>query len=160
MRGVLYAGLILTEEGPKVLEFNARFGDPETQVILPTLDGDLAALLDAVVRGRLADITVPSAHDAAVGVVLASGGYPGTYQTGHPIDGLDRVPDDVLVFHAGTTHDDAGRVVTAGGRVLTVVGGGPDLASARDRAYAGAAAISFPTMQMRQDIAVREIAGE
>jgi phosphoribosylamine--glycine ligase len=158
MRGVLYAGLILTEEGPKVLEFNARFGDPETQVILPTLDGDLAALLDAVVRGRLADIAAPSAHDAAVGVVLASGGYPGTYQTGHPIDGLDRVPDDVLVFHAGTVHDDAGRVVTAGGRVLTVVGQGSDLASARERAYAGAAAISFAGMQVRQDIALREIA--
>ena len=157
MCGVLYAGLILTADGPKVLEFNARFGDPESQVVLPTLNGDLATLLDAVARGRLADVATPRADGAAVGVVLASGGYPGAYQTGHPIDGLDRVPNDVLVFHAGTARDNGGRVVTAGGRVLTVVGHGPDLASARDRAYAGAAEISFYGMQMRQDIALREV---
>ncbi|MDP8908005.1 MAG: phosphoribosylamine--glycine ligase [Chloroflexota bacterium] len=157
MRGVLYAGLILTADGPKVLEFNARFGDPETQVVLPTLDGDLGELLHAVAHGRLDQVAAPEANGAAVGVVLASGGYPGAYRTGVPIDGLDSVPADVLVFHAGTARDAAGRIVTAGGRILTVVGCGPDLATAREHAYAGAGAISFPSMHHRHDIARREI---
>ncbi len=158
MRGVLYAGLMLTPDGPKVLEFNARFGDPEAQVILPLLDGDLTELLAAVADATLADVPVPRPPGrAAVGVVLASGGYPGPYQTELPIDGLDAVPADVLVFHAGTRRDDAGRVVTAGGRVLTVVGVGDDLTAARDRAYAGASALSFPDVHYRKDIALREI---
>ena len=157
MRGVLYAGLILTADGPKVLEFNARFGDPETQVVLPSLDGDLGELLHAVAHGRLDEIAAPQANGAAVGVVLASGGYPGAYRTGVPIDGLDHVPADVLVFHAGTGRDAAGRIVTAGGRIATVVGRGPDLASAREHAYTGAAAIRFPDMHHRRDIAQREI---
>lgn len=157
LQGVLYAGLMLTADGPRVLEFNARFGDPETQVVLPLLNTDLAELLTAVAAGELATApALPPATGAAVGVVLAAGGYPGHYQTGLPLEGLDRVPEDILVFHAGTRRDNAGRVVTAGGRVLTVVGCGPDLASARDRAYAGADAISFPNVHLRHDIALRE----
>ncbi|MDP9367197.1 MAG: phosphoribosylamine--glycine ligase [Chloroflexota bacterium] len=158
LRGVLYAGLMLTANGPQVLEFNARFGDPETQVVLPLLDADLAGLLAAVAGGDLKAVPPqPPPTSAAVGVVLAAGGYPGQYQTGLPIEGLEDVPEDVLVFHAGTQLDDYGRVVTAGGRVLTVVGRSTDLASARDRAYAGADAISFPDLQLRRDIALREI---
>jgi phosphoribosylamine--glycine ligase len=150
---------MLTASGPKVLEFNARFGDPEAQVVLPILDADLVMLLDAVARGTLAEIAPPPPPvRAAVGVVLASGGYPGPYQTGVPISGLDRVPEDVLVFHAGTRRGADGRIVTAGGRVLTVVGTGPDLASARERAYAGVEVISFEGAHWRRDIALREVA--
>jgi phosphoribosylamine--glycine ligase len=155
-QGVLFAGLMLTAEGPKVIEFNARFGDPETQAILPVLDGDLVPLLHAVAVGDATGLAAPPAHGAAVGVVLAAGGYPGRYATGRPIAGLDRVPDDVLVFHAGTRRDGDGRIVTAGGRVLTVVGLGPDLASARARAYAGAAVITFEGCHYRTDIALSE----
>jgi phosphoribosylamine--glycine ligase len=159
MQGVLYAGLMLTADGPKVLEFNARFGDPETQVVLPLVDGDLAEILAAVADGTLAHVPpLPPSDRAAVGVVLASGGYPAPYRTGLPIDGLEAVPDDLLVFHAGTRRDDAGRVVTAGGRVLTVVGVGSDLAAARERAYAGVAAISFEEAHHRRDVAARELA--
>jgi phosphoribosylamine--glycine ligase len=157
LRGVLYAGLMLTAGGPMTLEFNARFGDPETQVILPLLDADLAEMLAAVADGALGDVAPPKTADgAAVAVVLASGGYPGPFRTGVPIEGLDRVPEDVLVFHAGTTRDDVGRTVTAGGRVLTVVGRGATIADARKRAYAGAEAISFAGRQIRSDIALRE----
>lgn len=154
-QGVLFAGLMLTAAGPKVIEFNARFGDPEAQAILPLLAGDLAPVLSAIAHGDVA-AAAPPARGAAVGVVLAAGGYPGAYDTGLPISGLDQVPDDVLVFHAGTRRDAAGRIVTAGGRVLTVVGRGPDLAAARARAYAGAAAITFPGCQFRTDIALTE----
>jgi phosphoribosylamine--glycine ligase len=158
LRGVLYAGLMMTAAGPKTLEFNARFGDPETQAILPLLEVDLATLMAAVADGALAGApALPPPSGAAVAVVLAAGGYPGAYQTGAPIGGLDRVPEDVLVFHAGTRRDETGRVVTAGGRVLTVVGRGADLAAARERAYAGAAAIGFAGRQMRTDIALREV---
>ncbi|GIW04296.1 MAG: phosphoribosylamine--glycine ligase [Thermomicrobiales bacterium] len=158
MQGVLYAGLMLTASGPHVLEFNARFGDPEAQVILPILDADLVLLLDAVARGTLAEAPPPPPPArAAVGVVLASGGYPGPYQTGVPISGLDHAPEDVLVFHAGTRRAADGRIVTAGGRVLTVVGVGPDLATARERAYAGVERISFEGAHWRRDIALREI---
>jgi phosphoribosylamine--glycine ligase len=155
-RGVLYAGLMLTADGPRVLEFNARFGDPEAQVILPVLDADLAPLLAAVGDGALPDGAAPPlpAAGAAAGVVLAAGGYPAPFQSGLPITGLDRVPDDVLVFHAGTRRESDGRLVTAGGRVLTVVGRGPDLAGARERAYAGAAAITFPDVHNRRDVAL------
>ena len=155
-QGVLFAGLMLTEQGPKVIEFNARFGDPEAQAILPLLDVDLVDVLWALATGAVADVAAPVNGGAAVGVVLASGGYPGAYDTGLPISGLDQVPDDVLVFHAGTRRDAEGRVVTAGGRVLTVVGLGPTLAAARERAYAGAAAISFPGCHYRTDIALAE----
>ena len=158
LRGALYAGLMMTPDGPKVLEFNARLGDPETQVVLPLLDGDLAELCLAVANGTLGDIPpVSVANEAAVAVVIASGGYPGPIQSGEPIGGLDDVPEDVLVFHAGTRRTDDGRVVTAGGRVLNVVGFGADLASARERAYAGVERISFAGAQFRRDIGSREL---
>jgi phosphoribosylamine--glycine ligase len=158
MRGVLYAGLMLTDEGPQVLEFNARLGDPETQVVLPLLDGDLTELFDSIAHGHLSEAQAPQpASGAAVGVVVASGGYPGPYQTGLPIEGLEAVPDDVLIFHAGTARNDAGQVVTAGGRVLNVVGLGPDLESARERAYAAVDALHFDQMHVRRDIALREV---
>ena len=157
LQGVLYAGLMLTTDGPKVIEFNARFGDPETQVVLPVLQSDLAALLHAVATGTLADVPPPVSAGAAVGVILAAPGYPAGYEQGQPISGLDDLPDDVLVFQAGTSRDTQGRVVTNGGRVLTVVGRGETLAAARDRAYAGIDRITFPGAWYRPDIAAREI---
>ncbi|HEV2065668.1 MAG TPA: phosphoribosylamine--glycine ligase [Thermomicrobiales bacterium] len=159
LRGVLYAGLMLTADGPRVIEFNARFGDPETQVVLPTLQGDLGRLLHGVATGTLADVPEPVHSGAAVGVILASGGYPGPYPTGFPISGLEHMEtmDDVLVFHAGTKRA-GGRLVTAGGRVLTVVGLGGDVRVAHDRAYEAVARISFEGRQFRSDIAHRELA--
>lgn len=161
MRGVLYAGLMLTDDGPKVIEFNARFGDPETQVVLPILTSDLGELLDAVAHDHLDEVKPVSASGAAVGVVLASGGYPRSYDTGKVIHGLDDAAqlDDVLVFHAGTARNDRNEIVTAGGRVLTVVGKGDDLATARARAYAAADLISFDGVERREDIALREVEG-
>jgi len=154
-RGVLYAGLMLTPDGPRVLEYNVRFGDPETQVVLPRLDGDLAALLAEAADGRLR--TVPAFSDrAAVCVVLASEGYPEAPRTGDVITGLAEAADaGALVFHAGTAPapDDAGRVVTAGGRVLGVTGLGDSLAEARTTAYRAVAAVRWPGMQHRTDIA-------
>jgi phosphoribosylamine--glycine ligase len=152
--GVLYAGLILTADGPKVLEFNARFGDPETQVVIPRLRGDLGELLLACATGRLADAAPPAWDErACVTVVLASGGYPGAYKTGVRIEGLDAAATDgAVVFHAGTTR--VGRnVVTAGGRVLAVTGYGADIAGARAIAYAAADAITFEGVHRRSDIA-------
>ena len=159
MRGVLYAGLMLTEDGPKVLEFNARFGDPETQVVLPILDADMGELLDAVAHGHLDESKPVGSSGAAVAVVLTSGGYPRSYETGKVIHGLEDAAmlDNVLVFHAGTARNDTGEIVTAGGRVLNVVGIGDDLALARDRAYAAADLISFEGMERREDIALREV---
>jgi len=160
--GVLYAGLVLTAEGPRVLEFNARFGDPETQVVLPRLRSDLGELLLACATGRLAEQPPPDFDDrAAVTVVLASGGYPGSYDTGVPIRGLEAAAaaGDALVFHAGTAIAARGAgaargdVVTAGGRVLTVTGLGADLPAARAAAYAAADEISFDGLHRRSDIA-------
>jgi phosphoribosylamine--glycine ligase len=157
-RGVLYAGLMLTPDGPKVLEFNVRFGDPETQVVLPRLDGDLAALLAEAASGSLR--TRPRfTGDAAVCVVMASEGYPEVPRTGDPIVGLDDAArlEGVTVFHAGTAPSDpgsdAGAVVTSGGRVVGVTGLGPSLEAARSRAYRGVAAISWPGAHVRTDIA-------
>ncbi len=157
-RGVLYAGLILTADGPKVIEYNCRFGDPETQVVLPLLDADLLALCDAAARGQLASLaeTVRWHGGACVGVVLASGGYPGAYPTGLPITGLNDPDPNALVFHAGTK-DDSGRIVTSGGRVLTVAVVAPTLREARDRAYANAECIHFDGVIYRRDIAAREL---
>jgi phosphoribosylamine--glycine ligase len=159
LRGVLYPGLMLTADGPKVIEFNCRFGDPETQVVLPTTVGDLGAWALAVATGTLATTPQPVQDGAAVGVALASGGYPGSYDVGKPIHGLETVATDpnVLVFHAGTARAEIGEIVTAGGRVLTVVGLGPDLATARDRAYAAANEITFAGRHFRTDIATREL---
>jgi phosphoribosylamine--glycine ligase len=153
-RGVLYAGLILTAEGPKVLEYNVRFGDPETQVVLPRVDEDVTGLLAEAASGHLR--TDPrSRSDAAVCVVLAAAGYPTAPRGGDPVDGLEvaGVLDGVTVLHAGTALDVQGRLVTAGGRVLGVVGTGPTASGARDRAYAGVDVISWEGMQHRRDIA-------
>ena len=152
--GVLYAGLILTADGPQVLEFNARFGDPETQVVLPRLTSDLGELLLAAAQGRLAGVSPPAWDDrACVTVVLASGGYPGSYDTGRVISGLsDAGGDDVIVFHAGTKAADD-QVLTAGGRVLSVTGFGSTVQDARATAYAAADRISFDGVQRRDDIA-------
>jgi phosphoribosylamine---glycine ligase len=153
--GVLYAGLMMTADGPRVIEFNARFGDPETQAILPRLDSDLLELLEACSQpGGLAGAT-PLRWDPrpAVTVVLASAGYPESSSSGDVIEGLDRIPDDVFVTHAGTARRDDGALVTAGGRVLSVTALGEDIAAARDRAYAAAEAIAFDGAQLRRDIA-------
>jgi len=153
--GVLYGGFVLTMSGPQVLEFNARFGDPETQVVLPRLRTDLGELLAACAHGGLAGIGELSWDPrACVTVVLASGGYPGTYTTGEVIHGLDRVGDgdDAIVFHAGTTRN-GDQVVTAGGRVMAVTGLGADVASARAAAYRAADRITFERLHRRGDIA-------
>jgi phosphoribosylamine---glycine ligase len=151
---VLYAGLMLTADGPKVLEFNARFGDPETQAVLPRIEGDLAELLVACAEGDLGGRSPRWTEEACVTVVLASGGYPGEYRTGLPVEGLEQAgkSDKVRVFHAGTARRD-GRVTTAGGRVLAVSALGKDLADARRRAYEACGLISFEGKHLRTDIA-------
>ena len=153
--GVLYAGLMLTEDGPKLLEFNCRLGDPEAQVVLPLLEGNLLPVLQACVHGDISGSKVTWANEACVGVVLVSGGYPGDYLTGQPMAGLDDLDDDVLLFHAGTTiSSEDNRLVTDGGRVLTVVGRGPSVGAARERAYANIDRISFGDSYFRKDIAL------
>ncbi len=152
--GVLYFGLMLTADGPKVLEYNARFGDPETQVILPLLKTDLLDILLAVADGKLAETTVEFMDASAVCVVLASGGYPGKYDTGFPIGGLSGVPEDVRVYHAGTKFED-GAFKTAGGRVLGVTGLGADIAAAREIAYAASGGVYFDNMHYRKDIGIK-----
>jgi phosphoribosylamine--glycine ligase len=152
-RGFLYVGLMLTCDGPKVIEFNVRFGDPEAQVVLPLLAGDLVALLAAAADGDVPTAAVPTRAGVAVGVVLASEGYPGPVTTGLPIRGIDVASrlEGVEVYHAATTRSDEG-FLTAGGRVLTVVGRGATFGDAIERAYGGVALISFPGMQFRRDI--------
>ena len=155
--GCLYLGLMVTADGPKVVEFNARFGDPETQVVLPLLDSDLVAIMCACADGTLADVPIRWKDDAAVCVVLASGGYPGHYEKGQEIHGLaDAEAMGALVFHAGTAMKD-GKLVTNGGRVLGVVGRGADISSAVDAAYAAATKISFKDAYYRKDIAHRAL---
>jgi phosphoribosylamine--glycine ligase len=155
--GVLYAGLMITPDGPKVLEFNCRFGDPETQAVLPRLDSDLLELcLGACERGGLSGASADFGDDWAVTVVLASAGYPASSSKGDVISGLDAAAELAEVTHAGTARRD-GEVVTAGGRVLNVTGLGPDPAAARERAYEAASRIEFEGMQMRRDIAERAI---
>ena len=161
-RGILYAGLMITSQGPKVLEFNCRFGDPETQAILPLLKTDLLDVLMASASGQLNNLSVEWGDGACVGVVMASGGYPGEYARGVPINGLDDVDHDTLVFHAGTRYvgnREEKRVVTDGGRVLTLVGRGATLSQARDRAYDNVERVHFRGAQYRQDIALVEQAG-
>lgn len=155
-RGILYPGLMLTADGPKVLEFNARFGDPETQVYLARLESDLAELLLASAEGRLDHCELRWKPGTAVCVVMASGGYPGAYAKGKPITGLDSVQDspEVKVFHAGTVLAE-GRVVTSGGRVLGVTGLGKDLAEAQSRAYGAVERIRFEGAQYRKDIGAK-----
>lgn len=153
-RGVLYAGLMLTADGPKVLEYNVRFGDPEAQVVLPRFEGDLAGFLAEAAAGHLAG----EAHfspDACVTVVLAAEGYPTHPRTGHLVSGVEQAEaiDGVFVFHAGVARDGHGRLVTAGGRVLDVTALAPTVPEARRRAYEAVAHLSFPGMQYRRDIA-------
>ena len=160
-RGLLYAGLMLTADGPKAVEFNCRFGDPETEVVVPRLRTDLAELLLACATDRLADAKVGWLDDAAVTVVLASRGYPGAYTSGAEIVGLPEAAavESVSVFHAGTTERDD-RVVSAGGRVLAVTALGPTLRDARARAYEACGRLSFDGMQYRRDIAEAAAEGE
>jgi phosphoribosylamine--glycine ligase len=160
-RGFLYVGLMLTTDGPKVIEFNVRLGDPEAQVVLPRLQCDLAELLMAAASdGIPAGFRVEASRQPHVGVVLASEGYPEHVHPGHAITGLDRAAalEDVLVFHGGT-RTDKDRIVTAGGRVATVVGRGPDVPAAIGRAYAGAAAVRFDGMHFRRDIGRKALGG-
>ncbi|MEX0761663.1 MAG: phosphoribosylamine--glycine ligase [Dehalococcoidia bacterium] len=156
-RGILYAGLMLTEDGPKVIEFNCRLGDPEAEVVLPRLSSDLADVCMAVVDGQLGDIDVSWGGLPHAGVVLVSGGYPGKYSTGVEITGLDAAGQHALVFHAGTQSGENGQVLTAGGRVLVTVGSGEDMKSARMDAYRAAGVIKFEGSQYRSDIAARAI---
>ena len=152
-RGVLYPGIMVTVEGPRVLEYNCRFGDPEAEVLLPRLRGDLLAICEAVASNRLAEVDVQWSDDATVGVVMASDGYPGAYETGFPISGVEDVDADVQVFMAGARRDDDGALVTAGGRVLCVVAAGATLDEARERVYDNVRRISFEGAQYRADIA-------
>jgi phosphoribosylamine---glycine ligase len=154
--GTLYPGLMVTDSGIYVIEFNARWGDPETQVLIPRLESDLFEVCEAAAQGRLAEVDVHWSTRVAVGVVMASGGYPATYKMGHVIEGLDRVDEDILVFQAGTKRDSRG-LVTNGGRVLTVVAMGDTLQEARGRAYENVRRISFMDAQFRGDIALRTV---
>ena len=155
-RGCLYAGLMVGAAGVQVLEFNARFGDPEAQIVLPRLAGDLVELMEATARGALGDLAPAWSPRSTVGVVLASRGYPGIYQTGHPIDGLGRLEPDVFAFHGGTAASSSG-YLTSGGRVLTLVALGDSMGEARDRAYRNAERIHFQGMTYRLDLASREV---
>ena len=155
-RGVLYAGLMLTAAGPKVVEFNCRLGDPETQVLLPLLNEDLRDLVEATATGQLSPGPLRMKTGYCCGVVVVSEGYPGPYPTGLPISGLERVDADVLVFHAGTKLVN-GAILTDGGRVLTVVGQGDTLEAARRRAYANAERVHFAGAHYRRDIGRREV---
>jgi phosphoribosylamine--glycine ligase len=157
--GILYAGLMLTQKGPMVLEFNCRFGDPETQVILPLLETSLVEIVERSLDASLSQIDVAWKTGSAATVVLASAGYPGGYETGKPITGLEQAAglEGVTVFHAGTKLEKTGQIVTSGGRVLNVTGVGPTLTQALERAYAGVDRIEFEGKQFRTDIGAREI---
>ncbi|MHB9029065.1 MAG: phosphoribosylamine--glycine ligase [Candidatus Latescibacterota bacterium] len=157
-RGLLYAGIMVTSEGPKVVEYNCRFGDPETQAVLPLLDGDLAEIMLAAAEGSIENVQVGTKEGSALCVVMASGGYPGSYKKGFPVSGLEKAETDpsVKVFHAGTALRD-GRVVTAGGRVLGVTGWGGDFPEAHRRAYDAVGKITFWGEFHRADIGHRAI---
>ncbi len=158
-RGVIYAGLMVTDKDElSVLEFNCRFGDPETQVVLPLLKSDLVDIILAVIEGNLDQVNIEWSSDACVGVVMTSAGYPGSYVRGFPIRGLDKVDKGMLVFHAGTKLGDDGIIYTNGGRVLTVVGIGKNMVEARERVYCSLPDIYFEGCYYRKDIALREVA--
>lgn len=150
-RGVIYFGLMLTAQGPKVIEYNARFGDPETQAVLPLLETDLLDIIEAILDNRLDQLEIRWQSGSSCCVVLASGGYPGHYQTGYPISGLEDVSAGGLVFHAGTRLD-AGRIVTSGGRVLGITAVAENLADAIRQAYEDVAKITFQDIHYRKDI--------
>lgn len=160
-RGCLYGGFMLTPEGPKVLEFNARFGDPETQVVLPRLQGDLVSIMMAVAEGKPENIELSWSDSWAVSVVLASEGYPGSYEKGKVILGIEEAEAmrDVMVFHAGTALNMDGELVTAGGRVLNVVALGSTFEEARERAYVACDLIQFEGKQFRSDIGKKALQG-
>lgn len=160
-RGCLYGGFMLTPEGPKVLEFNARFGDPETQVILPRLESDLVEIMLAIAEGRPEDVELSWSDQWAVSVVLASEGYPGSYEKGKVILGVEDAENmnKVIVFHAGTALNSDGELITNGGRVLNVVGLGSTFEKARNRAYEACKAINFEGKQLRSDIGKRALQG-
>jgi len=157
--GLLYPGLMITSECPRVLEFNCRFGDPETQALLPRMKSDLLPLLEATIDGKIDTCAIEWDTRAAVTIVLASGGYPGKYETGKSISGLEDAAklEDVRIFHAGTKHAD-GQIKTAGGRVLAVTALGPSVEDARERAYDAVSRIHFESCQYRRDIALSAIA--
>lgn len=154
-QGVLYGGLMISQDGPKVLEFNVRFGDPEAQVTLPLLKTDLVDIMLAVINGNLDQMNIEWSQDACVGVVMASAGYPGSYETGFPITGLNNLDKDIVVFHAGTrVGSEPGQVLTNGGRVLTVVATGKTIAQAREKVYNNIPRIHFDGCHYRKDIAL------
>ena len=159
--GVLYVGLALTARGPRVIEFNVRFGDPETQAVLARLETPLGGLLLAAAEGRLDEVEPLRWRDeAAVTIVVAAAGYPASPSTGDPISGLDEIGDDAYVLHAGTAKGEDGTLVSAGGRVLSVVALGDDLTQARDRAYAAVERVDLDGSHHRTDIALRAARGE
>ncbi len=153
-QGIIFFGLMLTDKGPKVLEYNARFGDPEAQVVLPRMKNDIIEVMEACIDGRLDEIELEFEDNAAVCVVLASGGYPLAYEKGYPIAGLERFAGkkDYFCFHAGTKFSDDGKIVTSGGRVLGITACGTDLREARQKAYEAAEWVSFTGKYMRHDI--------
>jgi phosphoribosylamine--glycine ligase len=151
--GVLYGGLMVKGDSPKVMEFNARLGDPETQVVLPLLKTDLLDIILGVINKSLDQITIDWSNDACVGVVMASAGYPGSYKKGFPITGWEKLDKDILVFHAGTDFDPDGKIVTSGGRVLTVVATGSTIAKAREKVYNNISRLHFEGCHYRKDIA-------
>lgn len=153
-QGILYGGLFITKEGPKVIEFNARLGDPETQVILPRLKTDLLEIIMAVINGKLNQLKIEISNEACVGVVMAPGGYPVSYKTGFPISGLGDLDKDIMVFHAGTKLGTDNQVLTSGGRTLTVAAKGKTLAQAREKVYANISRIKFEGCHYRKDIAL------
>ena len=156
-KGCLYFGLMLTKDGPKVIEYNSRFGDPETQVVLPRLKTDLCDICDAVIDGTLDKLNIEWSDDACACVVLASGGYPGSYEKGKVISGLDEngQADNVTVYHAGTAVKD-GEIITAGGRVLGITALGNTLEDALKTAYTAVEKITFDGVQYRKDIGTVE----
>jgi phosphoribosylamine--glycine ligase len=155
-RGVLYAGLMITKDGPKVVEFNCRFGDPETQAIVPLISSDLAEMLWHAANGNLGGYELKIAPRWALSVVLASGGYPGSFETGMLINGLERIRnDEILVFHAGTAMDHNGNYLTNGGRVLAVTGVADNFLPAREKAYCAVGKIQFEGMHYRRDIGMK-----
>ncbi len=155
-KGVLYAGLMIGKDGPRVLEFNCRFGDPEVQAVLPRLENDVVDVMDAVVDGRLSDMELRWNNQHAICVVAASAGYPGDYAKGKPIKGLDEAGKEALIFHAGTAWKD-GQIVTNGGRVLGVTALGDTLAEAQQKAYAALGKIHFDGIYYRRDIGYRAL---
>jgi len=158
-RGLIYAGIMFSDGEPYVLEYNCRFGDPEAQAVLPRLKGDFVEILEQVIAGNLKQDKLAFRAEACISVVLATKGYPGSYEKGFVIDGLDEDPssNDVIIFHAGTKHNEDGKIVTAGGRVLNVTALGPTLQDARDRAYQAIKHIQCDQLFCRQDIAKRAL---